>query len=51
VNIFDCELFAVAALDVANNANRAGKFSGREPRADMPPLLEYANINPDWVDW
>tara|TARA_B110000003_G_scaffold268374_1_gene297794 strand:+ start:6195 stop:7103 length:909 start_codon:yes stop_codon:yes gene_type:complete len=51
VKIFDCELIAAAAPNVSNKANRTGIFSAKGPPADMPPLLEYSNMNPDWVNW
>ena len=49
--IFDLEMIPAAAPDVADHAMQTGMFSDTEPSAGMPPLLEYANMNPDWVNW
>lgn len=49
--ILDCELVPAAALEVANRAERTGMFSKKGPSINMPPLLEYAKLNPDWINW
>ena len=49
--IFDCELTPAAAPDVADFVNQSGMFTKHDPSLKMPPLLEYSNMNPDWVNW
>lgn len=51
VKIFDCEMIPAAAPEVAKAADLGGVFSGSDPQSDGPPLLEYVNMNPDWVNW
>lgn len=51
VKIFDCELIAAANPAIAEVADYGGMFSGGEPQPEGPPLLEYVNMNPNWINW
>tara|TARA_B100000676_G_scaffold312784_1_gene388917 strand:- start:323 stop:1234 length:912 start_codon:yes stop_codon:yes gene_type:complete len=51
MKIFDCELAPAAAPDVADDIVHSGIFSDNKSNSDTPPLLEYSNMNPDWVNW
>lgn len=51
IKVVDVEMVPVATPDVATLAERANMFSGQPPDKSMPPLLEYANLTPDWINW
>lgn len=51
VRIVGGALKPAAAPEVAAEVQRTGLFSGARPTCDAPPLLEYANLSPEWINW
>ncbi|RBW58816.1 LysR substrate-binding domain-containing protein [Ruegeria sp. A3M17] len=51
VKILDVEMFPVAAPDIARQAEQSKVFSRQPQLEDSPPLLEFDNLAPDWINW
>ncbi|KIC08847.1 hypothetical protein RA19_18490 [Leisingera sp. ANG-M1] len=51
VQVMAGELAPAAAPDVAAKAVEAGAFGDHWQPGSCPPLLEYANLTPDWINW
>jgi LysR family glycine cleavage system transcriptional activator len=49
--ILDVEMLPVAAPDIARQAEQSKVFSRQPQLEDSPPLLEFDNLAPDWINW
>ena len=51
IGILGGELVPAAAPRVAERAEQLGMFETQVPAREVPPLLEYTNITPEWINW
>ncbi|MFE0014107.1 LysR family transcriptional regulator [Mesorhizobium sp. NPDC059054] len=51
VKIVAGELAPAATPEVARQADAAGAFTDGWDTKNSPPILEYSNLTPDWINW
>ena len=51
VSVVGGELIPAAAPEIAEQAELAGMFSNEQAVDNLPPILEYINLTPDWINW
>ncbi|WP_162946735.1 LysR family transcriptional regulator [Ruegeria sp. EL01] len=51
VSILDVEMVPVASPEVAKRAEQAKMFTLNAQTEMAPPILEFASLAPDWINW
>ncbi|WP_170764570.1 LysR family transcriptional regulator [Ruegeria lacuscaerulensis] len=51
VRVLNVEMVPVAAPEIARQAEESMVFSGQLKFEQAPPILEFANLAPDWINW
>ena len=51
INLLGGKLVPAATPEVAKLAETTAMFGTTGRTGDEPPLLEYANLTPDWINW